>query len=135
MTGHVCRHCGVVEARASYLALHVGRLHAAAMSPEEADAFTAARAAEDGALVVVRRHVKAGLHVIPVFLFFVFVMILMWEYDRNPAHFIMITPGVLLFSGLVYGMVWSRQALKDKGIVARPDALREGITRRGPDGP
>lgn len=131
---HVCRHCGEVHARAFYRDLHIGQAHGPAMDAAEHIAFGRAAAFEADWFRRFRQHVRSGLAVVPVFLLFVLTWVLLSEIEGNAGFGIMLLPAFFAFSALVYGMTFSRLALREgdtKGDVAagaQPDE-EEGPTR------
>lgn len=110
---YACPYCHEEHARPSYLALHIGRVHPEQMDREEAAAAEAAHADEEAVLAHLRKHVKSGLAVVPVFLFFVLTLSLLAQIERNVGFAIMLFPAFIAFSVLVYGMMFSRLTLKE----------------------
>jgi hypothetical protein len=110
----ICRHCNEVHAKGLERDLHIGRLHADVMDAEEAAAFTAGLEFEDAWFKRFRKHVYSAFATIPVIAIYVLSVALLIEMSGNPAYPIMMLPGVVMFSVLLYAMMFSRLSLKEQ---------------------
>lgn len=105
------------------------------MDAAEEEAFAAALAEERKQLDHVRVHVKAGFAVLPIFLFFVFSVILVLEFGGTAGGFLLAgVPGFFLFGALVYAMVVSRAQYERVEAAKRAAEKQDGENSREKDG-
>lgn len=116
----LCPYCGEAHAQAAQRDLHVGRLHADRMGPEERAACDAARVLEEEWFKRFRKHVYAAFATMPVIGLYVLSVALVIEMSGNPAFPIMMLPGAVMFSVLLYGMTFSRLSFKEQEAAAVP---------------
>lgn len=103
-----CAVCGEPFAREAHRDLHLGRLHPGAATAAEEQAYRRALAEEEAWLARVRRHVRGGLHALPMVLIWVVILILAIE--QGVVHWALIPlPGIAVFVGLAYLMGWSER--------------------------
>ncbi len=108
MTAYACPRCDRRFAREAHLALHGGRDHAASLVPDERARFDAAVVEEEAWLAAFRRHVRAGLAVLPVAVVFLGIMLLVVISGINPFFGLLLLPGTTGFGALVYYLVYSK---------------------------
>lgn len=108
-----CRVCGQGFARQTYLDLHIGHEHGAALTDAERAAFERALAEEEAFLGRFQRHVRGGLAGLPVVLLYAFLLIIGIAYGVPPALPLLLLPGVLAFTALFYYIAYTHEPRPD----------------------
>jgi hypothetical protein len=102
-----CARCRQEFAREAYLDLHNLRVHGPELLEKERVLAQRTKDQEDEWFVELGRHVRAGVAVLPVALFY-FVFILA-AFEFGVGYWApLLAPGVLIFGALMYWMVLTR---------------------------
>lgn len=121
-----CRLCGHQERREDHLVLHMGRAHDGSLDAEELAAFAAAKEEEAAVLRRVSLHVGAGLLVLPIVLFYLFLIMAMLQADANIGFALMGAPGIIAFCLFGYFLMLSRDRLSTRpDLIDVPDEERD----------
>lgn len=104
-----CPRCGEPHAREDWLALHLGRAHADALTPEERARFETALADEDAWLAMFRKHVRGGLNALPALVIYLLIL-LMTFVSGIPWFFgFVLLPGALGFGAMMYYLGYANE--------------------------
>jgi len=104
-----CSRCEEGFRQARDLALHRGRVHAQDLDESEQASFEVALDEEAAWLDGFRRHVRAGLATLPVFLVYAIVAVSGYIYRASEMFIVLPLPGILGFAALTYYMAYRHQ--------------------------
>ncbi|MBW3582124.1 MAG: hypothetical protein KY455_03400 [Euryarchaeota archaeon] len=121
-----CRFCGHKERREEHVVLHIGRAHAGVLDGQEAAAFAAAKKEEEAILHRVSLHVGAALLVLPIVLFYLFLIGALLQAGANIGFALMGAPGIVAFCVFGYFLMLSRDRLSTRpDLIDTPDQDRD----------